>query len=200
MKTLKRSLGLLKRKLGRMVEIKAGILLHQPVAAREGAGIPGAELARASVYRPDLDYSKDEFTRRNLRQNDLYELLVDQRPVCFGWVARAGARVGILHDIQMTVPDRAFYIWDCVTPPEYRGRGYFQSLLKQLVSSRDTGANLALVAVDTRNTASRKALAKAGFQPLFSYLSIRVLGRVVLAVANRGHRLSQAQILFDQLA
>lgn len=182
-----------------MIEVKAGIMLQQAVIHARQDGQANRTLREVNQYRTGLGCSEQEFDRRNRQRGVLYELLVDGRPVSYGWVARGGAQVGVLHDLHMTVPEHAFYIWDCVTPPQFRGRGYFQSLLKEMLAASDSGVTLALVAVDTKNTASRKALANAGFLPLFNYLSIRVLGRVVLAVANRGRHLSRAQPIFDGL-
>lgn len=203
MKTLRRWMGGIKRRLGRLLEVKAGVMLSQPV-------LPGASdtinhaltepaLRHAVDYRGDLAFSEAEFVRRTLQGNRLYELLSGEKWVSYGWVAEAGTRIGVLHNLQLTVPDRAFYIWDCATDPAVRGQGHFRTLLKGIVNAHYPASTLALVAVDTSNHASRKALANAGFKPVFTYCSVRVLGFAPFSFAFREGKLTAAQPQFDEL-
>lgn len=174
-------------------------MLHQPVVPESGDSELVSRLSATTEYRTDLPFSEREFSRRNLGGHVLYELFVEDVPVCYGWVAQKGSQVGILHDIEMRVPDHALYIWDCATPPAHRGRGYFQTLLRGLVTDPSSAATLALVAVDSNNEASRKALDKAGFRPLFTYLSVRILGRGLMSLALKDGKLTRAQPVFDQI-
>ena len=180
------------------MEIKAGIMLHQPIVADLAGDNRRPEIREATKYRDDLSFTEQEFSRRNGSGNVLYELVVEERPVSYGWVALGGTNVGILHDLQMRVPSHAVYIWDCATPPAYRGKGYFPALLRGLITAAD--ANLALVAVDTNNDASRKALQKAGFEPLFTYLSVRLMGRVLFSLALTDGKLTRAQPQFEKIS
>ncbi|SFM53968.1 Acetyltransferase (GNAT) family protein [Marinobacter zhejiangensis] len=200
MKTLRRWLGPIKRRLMRVVEAKSGIMLHQPVKPGATGVRASAMLALTTKYRQGLALSEGEFLRRTGQGNVLYELFVDGDPVCYGWVGQGGSRVGILHNLKLTVPDRAFYIWDCATLPDHRGRGHFQTLLKGLLECQGASSAAALAAVDTGNTASRKALEKAGFKPMFSYFSLRVGGRVLVSLAIRDGKLMRAQPEFDRVA
>ncbi|MEX2475930.1 GNAT family N-acetyltransferase [Marinobacter sp.] len=202
MKTLRQWLGGIKRRLLSLLEIKAGIMLCMPVPRAPGALISDTEmpqaLRRAVDYRDDLHCSEPEFSRRCRKGNVLYELVVDGQPVCYGWVAEAGAHVGVLHELRLVVPAGAFYIWDCATAPACRGNGYFRTLLLGLVGEVYSTSTLALVAVDTGNKPSRRALASAGFLPAFTYISARVAGRGLLSVAFKGGKVSAAQAEFDR--
>ena len=191
----------LKRGLSRAFDFKSGIMLSRSVPARKSyvsavAGQSGVELRRVDAFRPDLPVSAMQFHLRQESGNHLFELLVDERPVCFGWVASGGTRIGVLHHLSLSVPENAFYIWDCITPRSFRGNGYFQQLLGHILLRHPAGAT-ALVAVDYRNAASRAALGRAGFTPEFTYVSARACGYRCLSFAiNRG-RIQAAQPSFD---
>jgi len=194
----------LKQGLFRLVEIKAGILLAQPVVRRElpDANVPETVLVKTGSIdnREDLPFSVAEFHRRNEAGNSLYELWVGDSPVSYGWVANGGARIGVLHALEMTVPDHALYIWDCATSPTFRGQGYFKKLLTSIIDAHCESSTVALVAVDVGNTASRRALAGSGFKPMFTYLSVRVLGKDMCSVALKDKKVRKAQLEFDLLA
>jgi ribosomal protein S18 acetylase RimI-like enzyme len=187
----------------RAFELKAGIMMAQPVCDEgKGGSRLKVELSptvkKVRVWRDGFPISQAAFEKRIAEGNELFELFVDQHPASYGWVSRGGVRIGVLHDLQLTVPDRAFYIWDCATNPDFRGQGHFQGLLKAILSAHDNGTS-ALVAVDSKNEASRAALHRAGFQPLFTYFSIRVFGFVILSWVFEAGKLKKAQPRFDQL-
>lgn len=187
----------------RLVEIKSGILLSQSIsdqpASASDSGSSPPDIAEATGKESDLPVSDAEFQRRVRQGNRLYKMHVDEKLVCWGWVASPGTRIGVLHDLYLTVPERASYIWDCATSPEYRGRGYFPVLLDGILSAHRPTATLALVAVDTHNGASRRALVKAGFIPRFTYISARTFGLGLFSVAFSGRKVSSAQLWFDEL-
>lgn len=196
-------MGGIKRRLGRLLEVKAGVMLAQPVLPEtsvppdHASAVP--ELCHTVHYRSELACSEPEFVRRTSRGNRLYELSAGEKWLSYGWVAEAGTHIGVLHNLHLTVPDRAFYIWDCATDPAARGHGHFRTLLKRIVSAHYPASTMALVAVDTGNTASRKALANAGFKPVFTYVSVRILGFVPLSFAVREGKITAAQPQFDEL-
>ncbi|MEQ9546518.1 MAG: hypothetical protein RIK85_10985 [Marinobacter sp.] len=197
-------MGGIKRRLGRLLEVKAGVMLAQPVLPAETYVAPDSasgvlELRHTVHYRSDLACSEPEFVRRTCLGNRLYELSSGETWLSYGWVAEAGTHIGVLHNLQLTVPDQAFYIWDCATAPASRGQGHFRSLLERVVGDHYPSSTMALVAVDTGNTASRKALANAGFKPVFTYVSVRVLGYVPFSFAIREGKITAAQPQFDEL-
>lgn len=203
MKTLRRWARVFKRRLNRLIEVKSGILLAQPAngSSQPGSGHEGGGevIRRTNRYRTDLPWSEQEFLRRTGNGNALYELFIQEQPVCYGWVAESGTRVGVLHDLRLVVPHCGFYIWDCATDSAFRGRGCFRTLLTGIIHGGYPDATLALVAVDTGNGASRQALAKAGFQREFSYLSARILNRSLFSLAWRNGKIVAAQREFDRL-
>jgi ribosomal protein S18 acetylase RimI-like enzyme len=199
---LKRLLRPLVQASRRATEFKAGILLAQVVGdggtgQSSKAGLAPA-VSNVREWRADFSISHAAFEKRIAQGNELYELFVDQQAVSYGWVARHGVCIGVLHDLQLKVPDNAFYLWDCATNPAFQGQGHFQSLLKAILAAHESGTT-ALVAVDSKNDASRAALNKAGFQPVFTYVSIRVVGFVILSWVVEAGKFKKAQPRFDQL-
>ena len=203
MRTLKRYLRPVRRISNRMLECKAGILLARSVEAAAKTGnheaAPDAMVDRITRHASGLPVSAEEYQLREEQGNKLYGMMVDERLRSYGWVASAGTRIGVLHDLHLTVPDQAIYIWDCATDPDFRGQGYFQKLLDAIVMMHCPTSKTALVAVDSRNEASKKALLKAGFRPVFTYLSVRSLGRVLVSVVIKNGKLRRAQAQFDAL-
>ncbi len=203
MKTLRRWSGVIKRRVRGLCEIKVGIMLSRPVGVATAESCPesdtASEIKSTRKYREGLPWSEAEFLRRTGAGNVLYELFIEGQPVCYGWVAEAGARVGVLHDLNLVVPERGFYVWDCATRTAFRGKGYFFALLQGINHGAYPSATLALVAVDTGNGASRRVLARAGFRPMFSYVSARLAKRPLFNFALRDGRLVAAQREFDRL-
>lgn len=204
MKTLKHYLRQIRRVPGRVLECKAGILLSRPVESRESHGqrdTPAAPgVVRITAQTDGLPLTAREFQWREGQGNELFGLVVDDKPRSYGWVAPAGSRVGVLHDLHLTVPDHAFYIWDCATEPAFRGRGYFQILLNGILAEHCSRSKLGLVAVDSRNEPSKRALLKAGFRPIFTYLSVRTPRGVLFSLVIKDGKLKKAQPQFDALS
>ncbi|SNB55515.1 Acetyltransferase (GNAT) family protein [Marinobacter sp. es.042] len=202
MENLKRLLKPLVRLSRRTIEAKSGILMAQAVCgARKGESCDGKlapPVSKVGGVRAGFPLSQSAFEKRVEQGNELYELVIDNTPVSYGWVAGGGARVGVLHNIELTVPDQAIYVWDCATAPAFRGHGHFQSLLKAILAAHVSGTT-ALVAVDSKNDASRTALRKAGFRPMFSYFSIRIFGYVIFSAVVEAGELKKAQPRFDVL-
>jgi hypothetical protein len=199
----KRWLRPMKQWVCRFLEVKSGIFLSQSVvdvsdSERTNDNAP-PRVTEATRAEPGLLVSGEEFQRRTRQGNRLYQMHLDNQLVSWGWVAGPGTRIGVLHDLYLTVPEGALYIWDCVTIPEYRGRGCFPGLLEGILCAHRPTSTLALVAVDVRNGASRRALAKAGFRPGFTYISVRTLGLGLLSIAFKGGKIGRAQPWFDAI-
>jgi hypothetical protein len=93
----------------------------------------------------------------------LFALRARNRLVSFAWVSRAqNFRVDeIRRELRSDTP--LTWIWDCKTPAEFRGRGYYPELICRLAIRFGTGD--AAIFVRTDNTASVRGILKAGFQP-----------------------------------
>ena len=203
MKTLKNFLRKIRHVSGRLFECKSGILLCRPVkpgeAPEQRDTDAGPKVVRITSPTEGIPLKAQEFQWRKEQGNELFGLVVDNKLRSYGWVASAGSRVGVLHDLHLTVPEQAFYIWDCATDPAFRGRGYFQKLLDGIVADHQPGSKLGLVAVDSHNEPSKSALLKSGFHPVFTYLSVRSIGAVLFSVVIKNGKLKKAQRQFDAL-
>lgn len=153
----------------------------------------------APVLKDGLPVSKEEFARRVSEGHKFYELFVNDKPVVYGWVACVGAHVGVLHHLKLTVPDNAIYVWDVVTAPEHRGQGLLGIMLGRIFNLHSRSTRVAWSAVAVGNHASRRALAKAGFNPMFTYFTIQLLGRTIFSAVLKKGRLMRAQPVFDCL-
>ncbi|GAA0839790.1 hypothetical protein GCM10009113_03850 [Marinobacter szutsaonensis] len=204
MKTLKNILRKIRQLSGRLFECKSGILLCRPVKPGEDPAQrnadAGPKVVRITAPTEGIPLKTQEFQWRKEQGNELFGLVVDDELRSYGWVASAGSRVGVLHDLHLTVPEQAFYIWDCATDPAFRGRGYFQKLLDGIVAEHQSGSKLGLVAVDSHNEASKSALLKSGFRPAFTYLSVRSIGVVLFSVVVKNGKFRRAQRQFDALS
>lgn len=150
--------------------------------------------------RPDFPFSEEEFGRRVSEGHKFYELYLDRSPVSYNWVACTGAHIGILHDLSLDVPQNTLYLWDGATAPEHRGRGFLSVMINGILQQESQHVRVAWTAVAVSNKASRRALAKAGFEPMFTYLSVQLLGRTLLSLVIKEGKPLKAQPVFDRLS
>ncbi len=136
--------------------------------------------------------------RRRGNDHRLYAIADKGRVCAYGWVSGPGQEVRVLHALTFTVPPRCIYIWDCLTLPEERNRGRYKALLRGMLSTVPE-AGTAYVAVDLGNTASRRALERVGFRPLFKYFGMKLFGSPVFALAYDDGRILRAQSAFDHI-
>lgn len=200
MGVLRRLAGNARRALGRNFEFKGGLMLGLPAQRHPSPNglmhSPG--FTEITAVTDDAALSAPFVDGRRAQGHVLYAIIEEGQVRAYGWVSGAGLEVHVLHAMTFTVPPRCIYIWDCLTSPAERNRGRFQALLRGiLVVAPEAGT--AYVAVDLGNTASRRALEKVGFRPLFRYYGLKLLGRPVLALAHTRGRISRAQRAFDQL-
>jgi hypothetical protein len=122
----------------------------------------------------------------------LYALRVEGRLVSYAWVTELTAfRVNELRR-ELRLDQPLVWIWDCVTPEQYRGRGYYPVLIGCLAGV--VGRERALIFVRTDNVPSVRGIEKAGFRPWLEIaatrwsVQIRELGRFEgkLSVSPRG--------------
>lgn len=93
----------------------------------------------------------------------LFALRSEMRLVSFAWLSRRRSfHAGeIRRELHLDSP--MSWIWDCVTPVEYRGCGYYPELIGQLAAM--LGQRDVIIFVRSENTPSVRGIAKAGFRP-----------------------------------
>jgi ribosomal protein S18 acetylase RimI-like enzyme len=97
------------------------------------------------------------------------------RIAAYGWASRGSECVGELERAFHMAPDEA-YIWDCVTLPEYRGRGLYSALLAYMFSElRDAGVRRIWIGASLDNQPSIKGFMNAGFRPAIKLVYGRLL-------------------------
>jgi ribosomal protein S18 acetylase RimI-like enzyme len=97
------------------------------------------------------------------------------RIVAYGWASQGSECVGELERAFHMAPDEA-YIWDCVTLPEYRGRGLYSGLLAHMLAElRDAGVRRIWIGASLDNHASIKGFMRAGFRPAIRLVYGRLL-------------------------
>jgi GNAT superfamily N-acetyltransferase len=88
----------------------------------------------------------------------------------YGWLSTAPEWIGELALEIRPGPGEA-YVWNCVTLPAHRRRGFFRALLQTIVE-RARGEGMERLWIGTLDAVGVSAVAHAGFQPL---LTIAVL-------------------------
>lgn len=94
-------------------------------------------------------------------ENDLFVGLLDGEPAGYGWLAHRCGGIDEL-DFSFGLPDGDAYLWDFVTLPVFRGRGVYPHLLQAIVA-QTSGVERFWIGYETRNLASERGIAKAGF-------------------------------------
>lgn len=105
-----------------------------------------------------------EVQRRARTGNRPYVASVDGTPVAYGWVATGSAEFAN-RLCEFEVPDSARYLWDFATVPAWRGRGLYPRLLQAIISAEVADAERFWILHAWENEASKRGIAKAGFQP-----------------------------------
>ena len=90
--------------------------------------------------------------------------------VTYGWVTFDFEHIGELSLSIQLRPGEA-YIWDCGTPPLYRGKHLYPALLTYILGElQEMGLRRVWIGADSDNVASQKGMARAGFRPIVDYL------------------------------
>jgi ribosomal protein S18 acetylase RimI-like enzyme len=135
------------------------------------AGTDAAEPLAAAMGLP----SAADATRRFTGRRCCYAAWDGERIAAYGWASRGYECVGELERAFHMAPDEA-YIWDCVTLPEYRGRGLYSALLAYMLAElRDTGARRTWIGASLDNQPSIKGFINAGFRPAIKLIYGRLL-------------------------
>jgi hypothetical protein len=116
----------------------------------------------AAVPANSIPWPKEEVEARLSSGARLFALQSETRLVSFAWVShRRDFRVDeIRRELKSETP--LIWIWDCVTPSEYRGHGYYPELICHLAAQ--FGQRDVVIFVRTDNMPSVRGIAKAGFQ------------------------------------
>ena len=86
--------------------------------------------------------------------------------VTYGWVTFDEEGIG---ELGLTARMRAgeCYIWDCATPPTYRGKRLYPALLAYILANLAAeGISRAWLGTDVDNIPSQKGVVRVGFQPI----------------------------------
>ncbi len=117
-----------------------------------------------------------EAQRRFAAGRRCFVALVDGAIATYGWVSHGVESIGELERSFRMAPDEA-YIWDCATLAPYRGQHLYCALLGHIVTTlcRD-GTRRIWIGASLDNTPSIRGFAAAGFQPVLTLTSLRLLG------------------------
>jgi ribosomal protein S18 acetylase RimI-like enzyme len=86
--------------------------------------------------------------------------------VTYGWVTFDEESIGELGLTARMRPGES-YIWDCGTPPAYRGQRLYPALLSHILKElASEGIRRAWLGTDADNLPSQKGVALVGFQPI----------------------------------
>jgi predicted GNAT family acetyltransferase len=95
-----------------------------------------------------------------------YTVVRDNRLVHYGWLTERSTQ-SFITEVQHAYqyPPNSAVMWDFYTHPAYRGQGLYSRSLKQIMSDAAArpGTEFVYIAVLADNTASRKAIERAGF-------------------------------------
>ncbi|RPI25243.1 MAG: GNAT family N-acetyltransferase [Chloroflexota bacterium] len=84
----------------------------------------------------------------------------------YGWVTFDEEQIGEMGMVIRLKPGEA-YIWDCVTLPQYRRKGFYTALLTHVVAGlRQEGIGRIWIGTDLDNVPSLRGIARAGFSPV----------------------------------
>ena len=98
---------------------------------------------------------------------------VDGRLATYGWVTFDKEDISELGLSIRLQPGEA-YIWNCATPPAYRGLRLYPALLTYMLCElRNMGMRRIWIGADSDNVASQHGMALAGFHPVADFLLAR---------------------------
>jgi GNAT superfamily N-acetyltransferase len=126
-----------------------------------------------SIGYPKALAFPEDIRQRFSRGDRCYGFFANGGLATLGWVREGHLELDRWHSIECV---GAWGLYDFVTMPDYRGKGFYTDALRQLVSiARHTGAS-ARIAVDPGNAASIKGIERAGFQKSTKTTLSRFLG------------------------
>jgi hypothetical protein len=191
---LARALNFLRRNFRAALGLRSVIFFQSPPAGErapfDGTLVEVDEARFQSWARsvPRFPWPNDAFSLRQDGKTRLYALIVDDKPVCMGWVSRAGTfpvnELGGHCDFE---PETQI-IWDCATLIYEWRKGYFTRFLVGL-QAKSPATNFCIYC-QPENLPSAGAIQKAGFRP-WARARVSRFGRRISPLGT-----SSARVLF----
>lgn len=148
--------------------VPPAVAARVPVTFQRAWSEDTAELAQAM----GLD-DPDEIRRRFAAGKWCYIGRIESRLATYGWVTFDEEKIGELGLSICLQPGEA-YIWDCGTPPAYRGQRLYPALLSYILSElHRLGLRRVWIGADADNVTSQGGIALAGFRPIADFLLAR---------------------------
>lgn len=133
------------------------------------------------IYANEPEKIEKQYQEWFAGQNVFFALQHGDDIVTYGWSSTLGCkgfRVG-LDDMRVTIPENTCYLYNFNTYHEWRGRGYYPTLL--MLIQRYYANKQLFIYARAKNTSSRKGLTKSGFECLGEYRSSSVTLKAALA-------------------
>jgi GNAT superfamily N-acetyltransferase len=92
----------------------------------------------------------------------------------YGWLSIGPEWIGEL-GLEIRPAHGEAYLWNCVTLPEYRNRGYYRALLLHVVAVA-AQEGLSRLWIGSVDGAAESAVVGAGFRPILNFRSVTALG------------------------
>jgi hypothetical protein len=160
--------------------IKVQLVYRETELVKAGSASGGGKLV---VSGDDVDQSQSldehcpDWRDRLIRGNHLVCLLSDGEIAGFGW-GRFQNELGFSYvDTILPMERPVYYVYDCFTLAEHRGKGVYQAVLKELAAN--SGESSVYVACRWNNTGSIKGVRKAGFMLDKVIVYFRVFGKAI---------------------
>ena len=174
------------------------VVLARP-AGGDPVAAPGLELRAAGPddgerYAADIGTESAASFRERLRACRCFVITDNKHFLHSTWVTTSAAWTRELRTY-LAVPQGHAYTYESFTRPDARGWGLYPLALKGICAQVGAeGVTTVWVAIEGRNTASLKAVGKAGFEPVFRIDYGRRLGRVF--IRDRDAHLSRRDGLY----
>ncbi len=193
--------GLVRAALARVADVRAMLLLAAPTASgHDPATEVPFEWASREVFERELATPEWQFpsavaarARQWLARGDRCLVgRVEGRPATTLWV---GTTIRELPGARCPIGRGRAYVYKTFTLPAFRGQGLNTAALRDVRRRcAEEGCDEVLIDVARSNTASRRAIERAGFAPVGRFLIVRI-GRVRLSVMSPSvrHRIAGAR-------
>jgi GNAT superfamily N-acetyltransferase len=133
----------------------------------------GPELAQELAHAMQLD-DPSVVLQRFARGCHCYAGRIEGKLATYGWVTFDEEDIGEL-GLKFRLKAGEAYIWDCATPPAYRGLRLYPALLARILGElHRQGLQRAWIGADTDNLASQSGMVRVGFQPVIDVFITRV--------------------------